>query len=253
MQTEGKLIPESIIAREIKKASIKADNTKWFFTVVVLSFSLAFMAYYCVSLSRQAANNIKTIHTKTNIDGTWDVEYSDNKKPKAYPRAVVEKLLREYTKYRLSKDPATIKQFYGRAQHMMEDNLYQEFVSEKGYNAIKVIEELVACTKCMPIKVRPNKSFIYNDYKHFFGKKRGYKKVYQSNAYFHEYEEQPSGVVINKHRKIFNITWRIRSEKEQESFMQGIKKEEELLPILDINPIGLLVVSEEIINAEEDE
>ena len=254
-QPENLLIPVEIVVRELKKADIKSTAMKFFFLNIILVIGIVILVFQVVNLSDKVANNWKMINTKFNVDGTWDIDYSQNKKHFAYSKNTVESIIRKYTKYRYSKDPGTIKQYFGRAQHYMNNKTFNKFASEKGFFAANVIEETVACKNCQVFNVNAKKTFIYNEYNHFFGKKDGHKKVYQSNAYFDEEESRPDGTVIKVRRKLLNITWRIRTEKEQEKFLRSFKEnekeQEKLRGIIDLNPIGFIVVDEEVVGIEE--
>ncbi len=247
---ENKLIPESIVKKEIKDADLKAAGNRSFYVSLFLGCIIAYMGYSLVKMADQAANNLKTVVIKYHIDGTWDIEFPDHEKLDKYPVRVVESVLRKYAKYRYSNDTMTIATFYGHVQNMMGQELFANFIDKKGYDAISVLEKTLACKNCNATKIIPDKQFIYNEYEYNF-KEKGHKAVYQTNLYVTENLTNPNGQVIESVKKIVNITWRIRSKEEQDSYIRGFaknKKMELLNTILDENPIGLVVVSDEVID-----
>ncbi len=248
---EDQPLPEKVVEKIIKDSDMKVSRNRSFYLSAFLSAMLVFMSYKNATLADKFSTvEAQTILVKMSIDGTWTVEFPDGKATDEYPISVVESVLSKYAKYKYSKSPETMQLYYGYIAHMMSQEHFTEFTDEKGWNAKLKIEEILGCNACETIEIKTQDQFIFNEYEHQ-EKNQKAKLVYQTHLYVNEIKKDSQGIIISKLKKIVSITWRIRTKKEQNDYAKQFiknKQKDQLREIMLENPIGLQVISDEMID-----
>lgn len=228
----GGLIPEGE-KEALKKvrhaktiANSRAQENRWFY-VALVSLGVAGVASFgWHQADKRYAENVRVAYVKLAPNGTYFVDYTDEKKPVEFYKATVESKLAEWVEKRYSKRKSTITTDYGFAHLMMSTELQNDFMVNE--QAAKVAAEIVACSNCgeRDMKIRDIQSI---DKDLVPGSKT--RQQFNTLVFAIEKRREPSGQVTCSN-KIVTLLWTFRPQAEI------VNKREELR----YNPLGQEII-----------
>lgn len=219
------------------------DRNRWFLISIILLMALVWTVSNNLFLSKRAAENIQIVYVKMMPDGTWDVDYHDDTRQVVYFKRTVDSILMSYALYRYSENPETINGYWAKAQYLMSEKEYKEFISENGFNAAKKAADIIGCENCSYFDVEVG-DVVHIDYDQITSNNHS-TKVYRSNIYYKEINKASDGTPLEDGvvERIASVHWRLKPLKEIESIAA-----ENIKIIKKVNPIGIEIIKQDIVS-----
>jgi hypothetical protein len=218
-----------------REARLSVANNRMFIVVVVMGLVTLFAVYAQHAASVRADNTIKTAWVKMYPDGTWDVEFNDEKRQPDFFQSTIDYILRNWSKRRYSKIPSSVNSDYGFCYTFLSPALQNDFVSPDGFNAPAAAAKISECNNCPVTKIKVRNIDHYDSDKTKFGKFDG--TLYRTNVFATRETRAADGTLNGTENIIIPIQWRIKSKEE-------IQAEKDLLKT---NPIGLEIIEYDLL------
>ena len=222
-----------------REFSLIAINNRAFAIIAILVITVMFQGYYAHNASLRAEANTELLYVKMYSDGTWEIEKSLPDKPSEYLESTINKLLKDFTLLRYSKNPTTISSDYGKAMTFMSPEAANHFIKESGFNAIKVAANAKNNQTFVRLKFS-NKSIKHYEKEDInFGKYTD--NVYRSHIRFSRMTRKRDGSYSKPKYEILDIRWRLLPKDEWKARLNG-KETKDRDETISANPIGLQII-----------
>lgn len=221
-EAQAELAKKARFAKSI--ANAKTDSNRWFYVAVCSMLMTCVTAFGWHKADKRFAENVRVAWVKLEPNGTYHVDYADEKKPIDYFTATVESKLMEYAEKRFSARRDSISTDYGFAALMMEPQLKTDFM--ENFKAPEKAASLLDCKECAQVvnKVRTIQS-IDKDLSPGTSKKEQYTTLVFSTIQHLD----KNGRISTCENKIITLFWTFRPR------AQIVDKTDELR----YNPLGM--------------
>jgi hypothetical protein len=223
-EDEKEVLKKSRLTKSI--ATSRANENRWFYVALASTAVACLTSFGWHQADKRFAENVRVAYVKLAPNGTYFVDYSDDKNPVEFYKATVESKLAEWVEKRYSKRKSTITTDYGFAHLMMSTELQNDFMVNE--QAAKVAAEVVACGNCSEkdMKIREVQSI---DKDLVPGSTT--REQYNTLVFAIEKKREQSGQVSCSN-KIITLIWTFRPQAEI------VNKREELR----YNPLGQEII-----------
>lgn len=223
-----------------RAAGLAADRNRWFVAAVLLILAMMFMTALSWHAFNKASNNKEVVYVKLHPNGSWDIADFAPEDEQIFFKSTVDNLLERYLKTRFGVLPETVKRDYAEAATFMAPALYEDFVSSQagGFNAIQKAADIQDDTRrAERIEIKWKFPDHYDQVAAVFDKEK--EQVVRTNVYFKKTTKSASGRVKGEpEHLIARLQWRL---------LPKTDLQEKSKAWLRANPIGLQIVSQEII------
>ena len=217
-------------------AHLIVQLNRYFLLLLILLLTVIGMGFTTIYLSKQVAENREIVWVKLSPDGTWYVDEDQANEVEFY-KATIDYMLVQYVTRRYQEIPYSIKSDYGFAHLMMAPGLGRQFQSVNGFDAATKAAKLSDCGNCNQVRIDIRSIYHYDSDVTQFGQVPG--RLYRSNVYINRLNRSAdNATLIGQDKLIVALQWRLLSKQEIPGDVLYLR----------LNPIGLQVLNEEILN-----
>lgn len=223
-----------------EKAALKSEGYKIFVLALLLGVICIILIFYAWNRAEQADHSKEVLYIQMYPDGTSRVLKSLPQDVARATTAAVESALSKFINSCQGQHRETIRRDYSECSVFLESALYNKFIGKDvangDYDAASKAASIIADKSANIVEIDWRFADHYDEVLGTFDGKE--QPVLRSNIYYTKITRDTSGRVINTEYLIDRLQWRLLPksviEKQAEDWLR-------------VNPIGLKIVSENII------